>query len=70
MKAPDLRSQSASDANPRTTGQRPRRRFMVLLAASAATLAGCGGDEPSTPGGYKFPGARKDETGNYKMRNI
>lgn len=50
-----------------------RRGLVALLAASAfttATLAGCGGDEQSTPGGYNFPGARKDDTGNYKMRNI
>ncbi len=50
-----------------------RRRFVLLLAASSgafAALPGCGGDEQSTPGGYNFPGARKDETGNYKMRNI
>ena len=46
---------------------------MVPLAATTATLtalSGCGGAEQPTPGGCNFPGARRDETGNYKMRNI
>jgi hypothetical protein len=50
------------------------RRLVVLLAASAATLtalAACGEDKSLQPGGgYKFPGAKKDGTGNYRMRNI
>ncbi len=57
--------------NPRRSGQLPRRRFIVLLAASAgalATLAGCG-EEKLTRDNYNFPGAKKDETGNYQMRN-
>ena len=44
---------------------------MILLAASAgalATLAGCG-EKELTRDNYNFPGAKKDETGNYQMRN-
>ena len=74
VQALDLRHASALHADPRPAGQLSRRRLVVLLAASAgalAALAGCGGDEPPTPGGgYKFPGAKKDDTGNYRMRNI
>ncbi len=56
----------------RSSGQLPRRRFMVVLAASAAslvTLAGCGGEKKLTRDSYDFPGSRKDSTGNYQMRN-
>ena len=56
----------------RSSGQLPRRRFIVLLAASTgalATLAGCGGEKKLTRDNYNFPGAKKDETGNYQMRN-
>ena len=73
MKALHLRHASAARANPRAAGQVSRRRLVGLLAASAGALAaltGCGGNEQRTPGGYTFPGAEKDETGNYKMRNI
>ncbi len=73
VQALDLRHASALHVNPRPAGQLSRRRLAVLLAAGSGTvvaLAGCGGNEKSTPGGYNFPGARKDETGNYKMRNI
>ena len=74
MQALDLRHASARHDKSGPAGQLSRRRLVVLLAASAgalAALAGCGGDEPPTPGGgYKFPGAKKDDTGNYRMRNI
>ena len=74
MRALALRHASAVHADPRTGGKLSRRRLVVLLAASAATLtalAGCGEDKSLQPGGgYKFPGAEKDDTGNYKMRNI
>ena len=53
----------------RSSGQLPRRRFMVMLAASAASLASCGGEKKLTRDNYDFPGARKDSTGNYQMRN-
>lgn len=73
MAGSDVHPTTVCHVNPRLSGLIARRRFMVLLAASAAamtTLSACGGAEQSTPGGYNFPGARKDETGNYKMRNI
>lgn len=74
MKAPARRRPPALHADPPTGGNLSRRRLVVLLAASAATLtalAGCGEDETLKPGGgYKFPGAKKDGTGNYRMRNI
>ncbi len=67
MTAPDLqRNLELAD------GRIPRRRVVVLLAASAAslaTLAGCGGEQELTRDNYEFPGARKDSTGNYQMRN-
>ena len=72
MKALDRTHASVSDTNPRPAGQLTRRRLVVLLAGSAgalATLAGCGGDEQLTRDSYEFPGARKDSTGNYQMRN-
>ena len=69
-RATDLLRTSAGQVISRSSGRLPRRRFIPLLAASIASLAGCGGEEQSVPGGYNFPGARKDETGNYKMRNI
>ena len=62
---------AARHVNPRPSGQLPRRRFIILLAASAgalATLAGCG-EKELTRDNYNFPGAKKDETGNYQMRN-
>lgn len=67
MTAPDLqRNLKLAD------GRIPRRRFAVLLAAATgalATLAGCGGEKKLTRDNYDFPGARKDSTGNYQMRN-
>lgn len=72
MRAPDLQPALANLANPHATGRIARRRLVLLLAVSAgalATLAGCGGDEPLTRDNYEFPGARKDSTGNYQMRN-
>lgn len=50
----------------------PRRRLVVLLAVSAgslATMAGCGEEKKLTRDNYNFPGAKKDSTGNYQMRN-
>ena len=75
VKALDLRHASALHADPRPAGQLSRRRLVVLLAASAGAPGRTGrlrwGMKPPAPGGgYKFPGAKKDETGNYKMRNI
>ena len=74
MKALARRHPTAVRADPRADGKLSRRRLVVLLAASASTLAAlaaCGEDESLQPGGgYKFPGAKKDETGNYRMRNI
>ena len=72
MKALDLRNEPDPHANPRPAVQLPRRRLVVLLAVSAgalATLAGCGGDQQLTRDNYNFPGAKKDSTGNYQMRN-
>ncbi|MDE2869197.1 MAG: hypothetical protein OXR64_11975 [Chloroflexota bacterium] len=66
MKPPDLSEASAPPA-----ARIPRRRLVLLLAASAgalATLAACG-EEKLTRDNYDFPGARKDSTGNYQMRN-
>ena len=73
MKALDVRHATALHANPRPAGQFSRRRLVGLLAASAGalvSLAGCGGDEARTPGGYTFPGAEKDASGNFKMRGF
>ena len=72
MKALASPQASARHANPRTAGQLSRRRLVVLLAASAGALAAlvaCGGDEKLTRDNYNFPGAKKDSTGNYQMRN-
>ena len=72
MKATNLRKSSILQADPRPSGQLPRRRFAVLLAVSAgalAVLASCGGEKKLTRDNYDFPGARKDSTGNYQMRN-
>ncbi len=67
MNAPDLpRNLELADS------RIPRRRFVILLAASAgglAAVAGCGGEKKLTRDNYDFPGARKDSTGNYQMRN-
>ena len=68
MKAFDLPTTSGA----RLPGHLPRRRLVTLLAVSAAalaTLAGCGGEKKLTRDNYDFPGARKDSTGNYQMRN-
>ena len=74
MKAPETRHSSAAVVHPRSDRRPSRRRLVVLLAVGAgplAALASCGGDEELQPGGgYKFPGAKKDATGNYRMRNI
>lgn len=74
MKARARRRPTALHARPRPAVKLSRRRLVVLLAASAAAvtaLVGCGEDERLQPGGgYKFPGAKKDETGNFRMRNI
>ena len=72
MKAPDRRRASALPANPRPVGRLSRRRLVVLLAVGTATLAvlsGCG-EESRQPGGYNFPGAEKDASGNFKMRGF
>lgn len=66
MNPPDLPQAPAPPA-----AQIPRRRFVLRLAAFAgalATLAACG-EEKLTRDNYDFPGARKDSTGNYQMRN-
>ena len=67
MKPPDL-----PEAFAPSVARIPRRRLVALLAVSAgalATLANCGGEEKLTRDNYDFPGARKDSTGNYQMRN-
>ena len=72
VKALDLRHASALHADPRPAGHLSRRRLVVLLGVSAGalvTLAGCGEEEKLTRDNYNFPGAKKDETGNYQMRN-
>ena len=72
VQALDLRHASALHADPRPAGQLSRRRLVALLAVSAgalATLAGCGEEEKLTRDNYNFPGAKKDSTGNYQMRN-
>ena len=71
MKAVDRGHLSAIPANALQVGQLSRRRLVLLLAASTgvlATLAACG-EEKLTRDNYDFPGARKDSTGNYQMRN-
>lgn len=68
MKAPDRRRVSALPANPRPAGHLSRRRVVALLAVGTATfavLSGCG-EEKRQPGGYNFPGAKKDGTGRFK----
>lgn len=70
MKPPDLPEAFASPAA--APFRRRRRRLVLLLAASTAALAalaGCGGEKKLTRDNYDFPGARKDSTGNYQMRN-
>ena len=72
MKVPDLRHASHLHANARPVGQLPRRRLVLLLAASTgalAALAACG-DEELKRDDYSFPGAEKDASGNYKMRGF
>ena len=72
MKLLAERHASAVRANPRPAGHLSRRRLVVLLGVSAGalvTLAGCGEEEKLTRDNYNFPGAKKDETGNYQMRN-
>lgn len=67
----DLRNESDPHVSPHPATGIPRRRFVALLAASIgtlATLAGCG-EKKLTRENYDFPGARKDSTGNYQMRN-
>ena len=64
----DLRNESDPHASPHPAAQFPRRRLVLLLAAYAATLAACG-EQKLTRDNYDFPGARKDSTGNYQMRN-
>ena len=66
-----MRPPAFRHVDPGRSGHLHRRRFVVLLAASAAsfaTLAACG-EEKLTRDNYDFPGARKDSTGNYQMRN-
>jgi len=71
----DLAPRHASDleATHRPAGQLSRRRLGVLLAASTAALAAlaaCGEEKKLTRDDYSFPGAEKDESGNYKMRGF
>ena len=69
MKTLDPRTASAARYHPATS--RIPRRLVLRLAASAgaaAVLAGCG-EKELTRDSYDFPGARKDSTGNYQMRN-
>lgn len=73
MKDLGRRYASDLDAITRPAGQLSRRRLGVLLAASAgalAALAACGGEEKLTRDDYSFPGAEKDESGNFKMRGF
>ena len=72
MKVLARRHASALHANLGPAGQLSRRRLVVLLAVGTATLAvlsGCG-EESRQPGGYNFPGAEKDASGNFKMRGF
>ena len=69
MKTRDPRSALAARNHPSTS--QISRRLVLGLAASAgaaALLAGCG-EKELTRDSYDFPGARKDSTGNYQMRN-
>jgi ABC-type uncharacterized transport system auxiliary subunit len=66
-----MRPTAIRHVDPGRSGQLPRRRLVLLLAVSTgvlATLAACG-EEKLTRDNYDFPGARKDSTGNYQMRN-
>ncbi|MDE2901989.1 MAG: hypothetical protein OXP73_03060 [Chloroflexota bacterium] len=66
-----LDQQTASAARQHAATSRLPRRLVLLLAASVgavAVLAGCG-EQKLTRDNYDFPGARKDSTGNYQMRN-
>ena len=69
MKTRDPRSALAARNHP-STSQFSRRLVLRLAAsaAAAAVLAGCG-EKELTRDSYDFPGARKDSTGNYQMRN-
>ena len=72
MKALDPGHPSALPANALPVGHLSRRRLVLLLAAATgafATPAACGGEEKLTRDNYSFPGAKKDSTGNYQMRN-
>lgn len=72
MKALDLPNEPAFHVNLRPAVQLSRRRLIALLAVSAgalATQAGCAGEKKLTRDNYDFPGAKKDSTGNYQMRN-
>ena len=73
MKVPAPRTVSDLHADLPADGRLSRRRLGVLLALSAgalAALAGCGGEKELTRDDYSFPGAEKDESGNYKMRGF
>ena len=71
MKPPDRQPAFTPAPSSRAAVQIPRRRLVLLLAASASaltTLSGCG-EKELTRDTYNFPGARQDGSGNYKMRS-
>lgn len=73
MKVPAPRTVSALPADQSADSRLPRRRLIVLLAASAgamAAVAACGEEEKLTRDKYSFPGAEKDAQGNFKMQTF
>jgi hypothetical protein len=73
MEVSTPRTVSTRHAGLTADGRLSRRRLIVLLAASAGTMAAlsaCGEEEKLTRDDYSFPGAEKDAQGNFKMQTF